>query len=456
MTAALAYSRAGGRALQLPRLNRPRSRPWFAAPELADLAAIADFNRDRYAIPALPAGAMRAAPGAALLTKRACSFAEWCSVSAPGSVLRSYVDANGQWRSDLAANLPRFDWSHGRRQLALNGLSANLVPNSLGAGAAAGSPGVLPAGWFVQAAGLSISVVGSGAEDGLPFVDLRYQGVGTTNFGVASFGSVTGIAPATAHTVSAHLRLVGGSASGIQLSSLRFRYGLAGGGSTDVAASFLLADDALQRSRVAVSDIVAAAANGNGSVFVQFNWVVGTPLDFTLRVALPQLEAAPFASPAIPTAGTSVTRPAESAALSVAVATLLQRPAASVVIRGQSMLRARGILLGLAGQVALLRSSAARTEVASDGTAALLSGSGSNFATSSWAVGLSFDATGRSLVRDGADPSSDANAPPPERGSAWLGRSADGQNVGDGSYDWIGIAPSRLPNARLMQLCVPA
>lgn len=455
MPASLAFSRGGGRALRLPALNRSRTKSWFNGPDLADLAAIADFNADRYAIPALPAAEIAAAPAAALLAKRACSFAEWFSFTAAGSGLRSYVDAGGQWRSDLAANAPRFDWSNGRRQLALNDLATNLVPNARGLGAAAGTPGILPTGWFAQAAGLTVSVMGSGTEDGMPFLDIRYRGVSGANYGIVSFGNLTGIT-AGAHSLSAYLRLVGGAASGISFSSLRFRYSLNDGASVDAAAPFSLAAGPLRTGRITASDTVAAAANGGGSLFVQFNWTVGVTLDFTIRLALPQLEPSPFASPAIATVGTSQSRASEIAALADPVAALLQRPAASVILRGQSMLRPGGILLGATDQAALLRASATRTQLVSEGVAALTTAGGSDLATASWAAGLSFDAAGRSLARDGASLASDANPVPQGRGSLWLARSASGRSVGDGCYDWVGIAPTRLSNARLMQLCRPA
>lgn len=329
MLASSARSCATGRALQLPGLNRRRTTPWFAAPEFADLAAIADFNGDRYAIPALSAEDVALAPAAALLAKRSCSFAEWFSFSAPGSGLRSYIDASGQWGTDLPPHAARFDWSNGRRQLALNESAANLVTNSRGIGAAAGTPGVLPAGWFAQAAGLSIGVTRTGTEDGLPYVDIRYRGVTSANFGNAVFGNVSGVVPGSGHSLSAYLSLVAGTATAINLASLRFRYTLAEGGSVDVATAFPLVAGALKQARVAATDAVAAGANGSGIIFVQFNWSVGVSVDFTIRVALPQLEVGPFASPAIPTASGTLVRPAETAALGAVAAALLRRASSS-------------------------------------------------------------------------------------------------------------------------------
>lgn len=457
MSVSLTTGHGAGPALALPGLSRRRRRDWFAAPDFADLAAIADFNGERYAIPALPAERVPSAPAAALLAKRACGLAEWLEVSTRGGGgLRSHVGADGAWSADLPAGTARFNWSNGRRQLALNEAATNLLANASGTGAAAGMPGLLPTGWFALAAGLSIGVVRTGLEDGMPFVDLRYRGVSSANFGVASFGAVTALAPASTYSLSAYCRLVEGSASPINLASLRFRYNLADGASTDIAVAFALAAGPLRTGRVMAADKVSLGATGTGSLFLQFNWAVGAALDFTVRLALPQLELGGFASPAIATTGGSQGRPGEVAALSPAVAALLRRPAASIVIRGQSMLRADGVLLGLDGPAALLRASQSRTQLVSDGAASLVSGSGRDLAGASWAAGLAFDPAGRSLARDGASPVGDAHAPPAGRGGVWLAGAGPGGPVADGCYDWVGIAPARLAAGRLAQLCVPA
>lgn len=116
--------------LDLARLTPAGKRAWFEAPAYADFAAIADFSADRYAITTVPLAGIAGASAAALRVKRAASFAELIAFTCSSGPARSYLDAQGVMRADLAADQPRFDWTNGRRQLALNGASANLLLNS--------------------------------------------------------------------------------------------------------------------------------------------------------------------------------------------------------------------------------------------------------------------------------------------------------------------------------------
>lgn len=116
--------------LDLARLTPAGKRAWFEAPAYADFAAIADFSADRYAITTVPLAGIAGASAAALRVKRAASFAELIAFTCSSGSARSYLDAQGVMRADLALDQPRFDWTNGRRQLALNGASANLLLNS--------------------------------------------------------------------------------------------------------------------------------------------------------------------------------------------------------------------------------------------------------------------------------------------------------------------------------------
>jgi hypothetical protein len=123
------FSRAGRARLSLPRLSIPTRHGWANAPELADLAAFADFNRDRYAITSVPPADIATAEPSALCHKRPCSFGDWFAFTAT-STERAYVDAAGLYRTSAAAGQPRFDWASGRRRLALNAGATNLLLRS--------------------------------------------------------------------------------------------------------------------------------------------------------------------------------------------------------------------------------------------------------------------------------------------------------------------------------------
>jgi hypothetical protein len=114
----------------LPRLNPAGKGGWFEAPAYADFAAIADFTSDRYAITTVPLAEIATASPAALRVKRAASFSDLIAFSCSSGAQRSYLDAQGALQADLLADQPRFDWTNGRRQLALNGAATNLLANS--------------------------------------------------------------------------------------------------------------------------------------------------------------------------------------------------------------------------------------------------------------------------------------------------------------------------------------
>lgn len=124
------FSRRGQDRFDLsPLSGRPR-RAWFEQPGHADLAAVADFNNDRYALTVVPLAEIGGASAEELCAKRSASFAELFDFTCSSGAARSYVDASGTMLNDLDADQPRFDWTNGRRQLALNGASANLILDS--------------------------------------------------------------------------------------------------------------------------------------------------------------------------------------------------------------------------------------------------------------------------------------------------------------------------------------
>ena len=104
-----------------------------------------------------------------------------------------------------AANGPRLDYdptTQLARGLLLEEQRTNLIRNNSMAGATAGTPGTLPTNWFVNSAGTAWSVVGVGIEGGIPYIDIRFQGVpsaGTIQIGPENYSA---LAAATGQTLS--------------------------------------------------------------------------------------------------------------------------------------------------------------------------------------------------------------------------------------------------------------
>lgn len=104
--------------------------PWFNDPQFADLSIIADFPNNRYAITTVTQANIATATAAQLKVKREATFSEIFAFTCSSSTERTYRDSGGVLRTNLAINAPRFDWSNGRRQLAINAAATNLLLNS--------------------------------------------------------------------------------------------------------------------------------------------------------------------------------------------------------------------------------------------------------------------------------------------------------------------------------------
>jgi hypothetical protein len=205
------------------------------------------------------------------------------------------------------ADVPRFVAPEGR--LLIEGQRTNSVRNPRFEGAVAGTPGAVPANMTLGTAGLTETIVGTGLEFGLPYIEVRFQGTATGS----QFNFFPGLAahtPAAAGqnwTASFFARLVGGSAANINgfratlsarntdnSASIGFSVGTTGALTSNLATAVvtyanLPADTGFISHRM---DVVFANASGDA-------------IDATVRFYAPQLELGAFAStPILPPVGT--------------------------------------------------------------------------------------------------------------------------------------------------------
>ncbi|AVF05066.1 MULTISPECIES: phage head spike fiber domain-containing protein [Devosia] len=220
-------------------------------------------------------------------------------------------DASGHWWSfanDVAALT--------NRGLLIEPAATNVLRNASGQGAVAGSPGTFPTHWARFAGGGPVlSVVGTGTELGLPYVDIRLHGEAATSSGAAiHFEQTTSAAAAAGQewTSSVFVRLIAGSLG--NLSNLRLNIQEFNGSGAGTYLHYG-ADVREQVSQIPIRVVETKTLLTGGTEFLrcslEFTYLEGKSLDLILRLFCPQLEEASFSTSPILTSGVSSTREAD-------------------------------------------------------------------------------------------------------------------------------------------------
>ena len=153
--------------------------------------------------------------------------------------------------------------------------------------------------------------MGTGTEDGIEYIDLRWAG----NGGEAPFelafdiGTHTSAAQTEVWTGSVFLKLVAGSFTGLGGTGPRV-YEFPGVAQTTTDIRSVVTGAALRTQRIQVTRTNVNA----GTTYMGMRFLItpsATAWDFTLRVGLPQLELGSHATSPIRTSGATVTRAAD-------------------------------------------------------------------------------------------------------------------------------------------------
>ncbi|NUB24318.1 hypothetical protein GAY30_05225 [Azospirillum brasilense] len=186
----------------------------------------------------------------------------------------------------------------------------NSIRNPRCEGVVAGSPGTLPTNWSSTASagpvnGISRQVVGSGIEDGIPYVDLRFWGTPTAG---SQYVDVTlettspAAAAGQAWAMSVFLRVIAGSVAG--LSPQLIAYGTPGFSDNGNASFSSVSGSPLRQQRFLLAKTFSDAGVTGISPRVTLTFPAGQAGDVTLRIGLPQCElGARASSPILPPVG---------------------------------------------------------------------------------------------------------------------------------------------------------
>ncbi|MCY1253011.1 hypothetical protein D9M68_123220 [compost metagenome] len=237
--------------------------------------------------------------------------------------------------TQVAANVPRLDYdliTLAARGLLLEEQRTNGIRNSSAAGAVAGAPGTVPTNWALNlSGGFTREVLGSGVEDGLPYVDYRITGTAASPTTIYAYfeaaGGLPTAAPGQIWTASIYMRTVGVPVglTGVRI-QVEERDGVGGFLINSPALVVATSGSSLRGSRTATTATLGNAGTVKVGLSTPILLAANVAVDVVLRVAVPQIEQGAFATSPILTTTAQVTRAADSA-LNSSLSSLSVNPA---------------------------------------------------------------------------------------------------------------------------------
>lgn len=203
-----------------------------------------------------------------------------------------------------AINMIRRDYSLGGcPNILLEPQRTNSILNSSMVGAVAGSPGTAPTGWAFNGGGGLVRTISLGTENGLPYIDFRFQGVATQSFVSILPNPTTSASAAQNWNFSLYAKLVSGTPPSLRINIL------ASGGT--IQSQEITLTSSLQRFDITFLNLPTGTTNVR-PYLASTSLSIGTAYDFTIRIAAPQLEQGAYATSYIPTTNAIITRNADS------------------------------------------------------------------------------------------------------------------------------------------------
>jgi len=231
-----------------------------------------------------------------------------------GAQLVEGTDAKPYFATTNRQDVPRLHYRNADGTLStcprllLEPQRTNSIRNSTMVGAVAGSPGTLPTNWVSANGGLTQTIVGIGTENGLQYIDLRFNGTANATIVQLRYDAANQIAASNgqAWSYTFYLKAISQPAPPISYTQLMFERTSAGA-LIKSAFQVIVPTSNLQRFTY------SRTLDGGATVaFVDpvlyLNITSGTTYDFTIRIAAPQMELGAYATTFIPTTTAAVTR----------------------------------------------------------------------------------------------------------------------------------------------------
>jgi len=237
----------------------------------------------------------------------------------------TYFDANSVLQT-ASNNVPRFDHDAATGSslgLLIEEARTNSIRNSQAGGSTngvIGSGGVMPLNWSItpNANGVTSEIIGTGTENGLAYIDIKFSGTPTSTGDVLIFfDSSNGVTASNGQTwtSSNYAKLANGSLSNAVIRT-SVRGNLSDGslvGAQLSNSTITPTSSALKTQRTSATVTFSDATVVRVLGFMTVVYTNAQPIDLTLRIAAPQLEQGAFPTSYIPTTTAAATRSADSA-----------------------------------------------------------------------------------------------------------------------------------------------
>jgi hypothetical protein len=378
----------------------------------------------------------------------------------------TFFDANGVLQT-AANDAPRFDHdpvTGESRGLLIEESRTNSIRNSQADGAVVGASGTLPTNWITNLlTGISREVVATGTVNGFSYIDIKFSGTNTSGAGgflqihPEALGQVVA-ASGQSWSASIYIALIAGTFSGT--TSPLWRMVERDAATTAISGAVSTTDISAANatlSRVSVSRTLNGA--GTERVTSQLIWTVanGATVDFTLRIAAPQLELGAFPTSYIPTTSAAATRAADSAVVTP-ISSFYNQVEGTLFAEASLPLSpsnafAADFYTGVENRIGIYRlqssaNMAAFVMISNVGQASLVN----TVSSQPTKTALAFKTDDFALTTNGGTIATDSLGTLPAATSIRVGARADGGQAANGHIRKIAYWPKRLSDALLQQL----